>query len=254
MNNIMIKIFKFLLKPYKIRNIYKKLSVVCNLLEINITNLKKYLFELFSDVGFHYYINKKIKMAIKTCQSPKLGGWIDFFHGCVIYIIVRHIRPEIVVETGVGPGGTSAYILKALEDNKKGRLYSIDLPGNDALVYPNIGKDFNVHIPPSWEVGWLIPKWLRHRHELIIGDSSVELQKLLNKLKQVDIFLHDSLHTDEHILMELNTVMPFIKNNGILLCDDVNDNWSLAFIHFCKQRGIRYIVSNNRLGIGVVNL
>jgi hypothetical protein len=254
MDNMIIKIILLLLRPYKFIIFYQKISPMINLLGINIINLTKYLFKLFLDIRFHYYISKKMKMARKACPDPKLGGWLDFFCSCIVYIIVRHIKPETVIETGVGPGGSSAYILKALEDNKKGKLYSIDLPGNDALIYPRIGKNVNIHIPNGFEVGWLIPKWLKHRHELIIGDSSVELPKLLRRLKQVDIFLHDSLHTDEHILMEFNTVFPFVKNNGVLLCDDVNDYWSFAFIHFCKQRGIRYTVLKNRLGIGIVNL
>jgi cephalosporin hydroxylase len=146
-------------------------------------------------------------MAKRVSKNPKFGGWIDLPSGIILYTVTRKFKPEIVIETGVGPGASSAFILKALEDNKKGKLYSIDLPGNDAVVYPKLGKDFNIHIPEGFEVGWLIPNWLKHRHELIIGDSTVELPKLLLKLGKVDVFLHDSLHTDEHVLFELNTVI-----------------------------------------------
>ena len=45
-----------------------------------------------------------------------------------LYGICRRINPEIVVETGVSIGTSSSFILQALEDNKKGHLYSIDLP------------------------------------------------------------------------------------------------------------------------------
>lgn len=61
--------------------------------------------------------------------------------------------------------------------------------------------------------------------------------------------MHDSLHTDEHILMEFNTVFPCMNDKGVLLCDDVNEYWSLAFIKFCETKKIHYIIFNNRLGI-----
>jgi len=219
------------------------------LLGISTVRSIRYLTVLFLDRKFHNYINKKIKMAHMVCQSPKLGGWIDILDSCLIYIVVRHIKPNIMIETGVGPGGSSAFILKALNDNKKGILYSIDLPGNDALVYPELGKNFNIHIPKGWKTGWLIPEYLKYRHKLIFGDSRQELPKLLKKINKIDVFLHDSLHTDEHILMELQAVSPFMNDGSILLCDDVNERWSLAFAKFCKNRRIPFMVINNRLGI-----
>ncbi len=48
--------------------------------------------------------------------------------GSFLYAIVRSLKPETVLETGVASGLASAYILLALRQNKKGKLYSIDLP------------------------------------------------------------------------------------------------------------------------------
>jgi hypothetical protein len=39
------------------------------------------------------------------------------------------VKPDKVVETGVYKGSSSAVTLQALEDNNKGKLFSIDLPG-----------------------------------------------------------------------------------------------------------------------------
>ncbi len=244
-------ILKAIIKPHKI---IKEIAKLKESLDLSIIDVVKYSIRLFISVRFFYYISKMIKTAKEVCKDPRLGGWIDFPNCFIIYLIIRHIRPDVVIETGVGPGGSSAFILKALNDNKKGILYSIDLPGNDAIVYPKIGKNFNIHVPNGWEVGWLIPPWLKNRHFLIIGDSRKELVKLLNRLnKKVDVFLHDSLHTDEHILMEFTTVFPAMSSKGVLLCDDVVDYWSLAFIKFCKDKGISFKIFNNRLGVAVLN-
>jgi predicted O-methyltransferase YrrM len=46
----------------------------------------------------------------------------------IFYILMRKIKPKIVVETGVSFGVTSSFILQAMENNGYGTLYSIDLP------------------------------------------------------------------------------------------------------------------------------
>jgi predicted O-methyltransferase YrrM len=45
----------------------------------------------------------------------------------IFYILMRKIKPKIVVETGVSFGITSSFILQAMEENGFGTLYSIDL-------------------------------------------------------------------------------------------------------------------------------
>jgi hypothetical protein len=51
------------------------------------------------------------------------GGLPDF-----CYIICRALRPRVVLETGVGSGVTTSFILQALAINDEGHLWSIDLP------------------------------------------------------------------------------------------------------------------------------
>ena len=45
-----------------------------------------------------------------------------------LYFLIRELKPEKIIETGVHRGVSSLFILQALEDNEKGELYSIDLP------------------------------------------------------------------------------------------------------------------------------
>lgn len=208
-----------------------------------------YLLELLTDKQFWNHIDKVIEKAKRSFPDPKLGGWMLGFPCFMLYPIIRLVRPEIVVETGVGPGGSSALILNALNKNRKGHLYSIDLPGYDAIIYPKMGRLYNIHVPPGNEVGWLVSPSLRERWSLLLGDSKEILPRLLTDLDGIDVFLHDSLHTDEHIMFELECVFPRLKREGLLLCDDVNEYWSLAFIEFCKKNQLPYFVLSERLGI-----
>ena len=139
------------------------------------------------------------------------GAMVSPLEGSIIYTIIRCLKPKIVIETGVANGASSTFILSALEKNNLGKLYSIDLPSKDLLL--------------KEEIGWLVPKSLRHRWGLIIGNSRIVLPKLLAELGHVDIFLHDSLHTLEHILFELKESYDYIPKGGFLIVDDINIDW-----------------------------
>jgi hypothetical protein len=157
-----------------------------------------------------------------------------------IYSLIRYTQPEILVETGVGAGGTSLFILKALQANDKGNLYSIDLPGFDREFYPSIGKAYHIHVPNGYEPGWLVIPELKTRWNLILGDAKIELPNLLAKIKKLDFFLHDSLHTYEHMMFEYCLAYMYASSGAYLLSDDVIPYWSLAFIDFCAGVGLPF--------------
>ena len=149
------------------------------------------------------------------------------------YITVRAFRPNVVVETGVANGVSSTYLLLALEKNGRGKLHSIGL--NDPLFLP-VGKP----------LGWIVPESLRSRWNLIIGDSRELLPKLLSELGTVDVFIHDSLHTYEHMQWEYRTAYPFLRSGGLLLSDDAA--WNSAFEEFSREVGAK--VSSVVRGVG----
>ena len=142
-----------------------------------------------------------------------------------VYILVLHLKPEIVVETGVSDGMSSFFILSALNENKKGNLYSIDLP---EVGMPRLyGK----------EPGWIADDNLRKRWTLIYGKTEKKLAPLLNELKHVDIFLHDSEHSYTNMKFEFSTVLRYIKNGSLLLSDDVRSNSAFQELSDVKDFG-----------------
>ncbi len=126
------------------------------------------------------------------------------------YALIKLLKPEIVVETGVGAGVSSWTILHAMEENGVGRLVSIDLPTPNTELLP--------------AVGYLVPRELRHRWELRTGPSQRLLPQVLDELGQINIFLHDSRHSYSNQLREYQTAWPFIQNGGILVSDDVSND------------------------------
>jgi predicted O-methyltransferase YrrM len=141
-----------------------------------------------------------------------------------IYALVRLLKPDRVLETGVADGTTSAYILRALEDNGRGRLYSIDVPSE--------------RLPPGAAPGWIVDDGLRHRWTLRIGRSDELLKPLLDELGAIDVFLHDSLHTYDNMLFEYRTAWPFLTPGGLFLSHDIGRN--AAFFDFAREVGKRW--------------
>jgi Methyltransferase domain len=131
------------------------------------------------------------------------------------YAAVRALKPEVIVETGVANGISAAHLLLACHLNGRGRLYSIDINNGD-------------YLPPGKTVGWIVPDYLRERWTLMLADSKDVLPKLFTQLGAVDIFIHDSLHTYEHMKFEINLSYPRIKPGGLLLVDDENFNTAFA--------------------------
>ena len=152
----------------------------------------------------------------------------------VIYALVRILRPQLAVETGVLHGLTSAFVLRALEKNGEGNLVSVDLPS-----YPEEGpsnKDgYDACLPKGTEPGWVVPDTCRDRWDLRLGRSVDLLPELLEKSGPIGLFIHDSEHTYSTMWAEFNLAWPALSEGGVLLCDNVSDN--AAFFDFCRRVG-----------------
>ena len=116
-----------------------------------------------------------------------------------------------VVETGVARGLTTRVLLEALERNGRGRLWSIDLP---PLLEHGLAE----------EIGAAVPGRLYERWTLLRGSSRRRLPGLVAGLGQIDLFLHDSMHTARNLRFELNHVWPALAPAGAALIDDVEKN------------------------------
>lgn len=156
-----------------------------------------------------------------------------------LYALVRLLGPEHVVETGVSSGVSSAHLLAALKRNRRGRLHSIDLPTRQKG--PTLGPEESpVSLPPGHATGWAVPDPLRTRWDLRIGPAQKLLPRLVRELPRLGLFLHDDLHTPEHLTFELTTVRPHLAPGAVVLAD--NTMWTgEAFPRFCHALGVRLV-------------
>jgi len=183
-----------------------------------------YLNKILSDEDFHHNVWSKL-------HRLNYSGWIDFPQG--LYTLIRLLKPEIVVETGVAAGVSSAYILKALEENDNGELLSIDFPNYELNYFPKLGLNPVSILPDGKEPGFAVPAELRHRWHLKLGKKSQEiLPQLLKEFGNCDCFLHDSEHTYKNMMFEYREAWRHLRNGGLLLSDNIFMN--SAFHDFSK--------------------
>ena len=198
--------------------------------DIERTRIDAYLMDLLGNHTFFEEINRKmIATRHRRIRSPY---WSEF-----IYIATRILQPDIVFETGVFDGESSAVLLQAMEDNNKGTLISVDLP----QVGPPDSFDelVEMSLPAGCSPGWVVPERLRSRWQLLLGDSKTILPKLFEEHPKIDIFFHDSLHTFEHQYFEYSLAWPHLRDGGLLMSDDIL--WTPAFHKFCRKKQRRYI-------------
>jgi predicted O-methyltransferase YrrM len=135
-----------------------------------------------------------------------------------LYGLTRWLRPAVVVESGGFIGMSSAFILKALADEKRttATLYSIELS-------------------EDCDQGALIPNELRSAS----GGFMPMRGKVEDFLKRdqlpspIDMFLHDSSHSRRHMLWEFRQFWPRLRDGGLLVSHDVQMN--AAFPEFVAK-------------------
>jgi predicted O-methyltransferase YrrM len=149
-----------------------------------------------------------------ACGSEGVMGALDC---ATLYGLTRWSRPTVLVESGGFIGMSSAFILKALADEKLAgsKLYSIELS-------------------EDCEQGALIPDELRSSGGFVPMRGRIEdLLKGDELPRSIDMFLHDSSHSYEHMLWEFRQFWPRLRDGGLLVSHDVQMN--AAFPEFVTK-------------------
>ena len=145
------------------------------------------------------------------------GGYSDADRslGLAAWCTVLHTRPRAVIETGVARGVTSRIVLEAMRENDRGQLWSIDLP------HP---FDRQLHA----QTGAAVTDACRARWSYLAGASSQRLPPLVAEVGQLDLFIHDSLHTAKNTVFEMEQAASIMSPGGVMLVDDISTHQGFA--------------------------
>ena len=171
------------------------------------------------------------------------GGWNDGDRAQAeaLWCLIAHMRPDTVAETGVARGLTTRVILEGLARNENGRLSSVDLPAVDSALHS--------------EIAVAVPQARRSRWTYVPGTSRARLGPVVADLGELDIFVHDSLHTRRNLRFELGTAWPALRAGGVAVVDDIDH--SLGFRAFVDHTSpsawlaVRHATGNGLWGMAV---
>jgi hypothetical protein len=144
----------------------------------------------------------------------------------LLYLTVRAMRPSRVVETGVGPGYSTAWILAALEANGSGELLSLG-PGS------HLGRTNGVG-PLS--VGSFVPPSLRHRWTLVLGNTEERFADILRPEHATDLVFVDRGPDLERTRFELHHAWQALAPSGLLLAHHIAT--TPAWADLCRAQGL----------------
>lgn len=197
--------------PTRAWNYLRRWTLLARYAEVPYGSITRYRRELIDDREFQQHLARNIGDANS-----------GFSRAAELYALVRALKPEVIIETGVDSGVSSSYLLRALAANGAGTLHSIDLP--DAA---------GGRLPEGRSPGWLVPDSLRGRWKLSLRDSRELLPDLLARLGHIDLFLHDGDHSYENMSFELEQALPRLSDGGLLVCDD--STLHTAWDDFCAK-------------------
>ena len=178
----------------------------------NLSGLDDFLININPDLWqeskkIHEEINERANKILPKLNIKLGGGASDK----LLYFIVRSKKPETIIETGVAAGFSSLSILKAIESNKKGKLYSSDFPY------------FRLKDPEKY-IGALVDRSIYKNWELEIEGDSINIPKFLNNIEELDLFHYDSDKSYHGKIKTFELVQPKLTRNSVIIFDDIQDD------------------------------
>ena len=168
---------------------------------------------------FHKEFEQRSNEKLKEISFKMGGGG----HYLLLYFLVRRLKPSVVVETGVASGFSTQAILKGMQINGKGKLYSSDFP------------IFRVKNPEKY-IGILVDEDLKKDWKLFIEGDRISLPKICNEVNEIDIFHYDSDKSYKGREFAFKTISPKMRKDSLIIFDDIHNN--SHFFDYVKKNGI----------------
>jgi hypothetical protein len=163
------------------------------------------------------------RVAAARNTGSVMGGGMEVD---LLFNLVRLLKPERIVETGVAYGWSSLSVLAGLEENNQGALWSSN------LAYA--GMDCEA------DVGCAVPEKLRTRWHLFRGPDSQMLPQIINEIKTCQMVVYDSDKSYAGRRASYKLLWNILDVGGLFVSDDIADN--LGFFHFARTLGQKPLI------------
>lgn len=125
-------------------------------------------------------------------------------YGHLLFMMVRHLRANSILELGTSLGITTSYLASAHPNTRV-----ITIEGSESIA-KIAQENFN--------------KLKLKNIELVVGNFDTELKRICEERKQFDLIFIDGNHREVPTINYFNTVLPYCHNDTVLLFDDIH--WS----------------------------
>jgi glycosyltransferase involved in cell wall biosynthesis len=168
---------------YRVANVDEMLTAIAEVTGVPRNALAGYAAETDSDPELGDRLARRLRWRFDVKHRPPLGNRLGW------YVLVRAVRPSLVLETGIYHGLGSLTLLRALERNRAegspGRLVSFD---------------------SSPDTGWMVDRGSYPEWRMVVGLVHDTLEPALAG-QQVGALFHDSVHTEEHQQFEFGVAL-----------------------------------------------
>lgn len=94
-----------------------------------------------------------------------------------------------------------------------------------------------------------VPQSLRSDSRYASGSARLVLPRLLRRLGTIDLFVHDSLHTYDHMAFEFKLARAHLSSTGLIVSDDINTNQAFAEMVQSEQTLDGVAITQERSGM-----
>lgn len=140
-------------------------------------------------------------------------GQYDWFAGQVLYCLVRHTRPRVVIEFSTSSGYSTTFMAAAVRRNGEGHIHTVDI---DASAQQAAAR-------------WLAEQELSSAVTLHLGDCRTVVPTLLSD--DVDMLFIDTLHSFDMAAWYFTSLIPHLRRDALVQIHDVMPPEARVRIH-----------------------
>ena len=169
-----------------------------------------------------YESQKKILTKLRSAMESYRGPEMSESESAFLCGFLKSYKPKKILEVGVANGGTTAIILQTLEDiGEPYKMYSVDIskqcysfPGKVTGHVATFAKENNLLTPPQ--------STLTGEHKFYLGDY---LPQVIDEIGgDIDFVILDTVHYTPGELLDFPVMLPYLKDNAIVVLHDVSLN------------------------------
>ena len=218
MNSLLLKIIRSLIRPYKIsKKIFNKLNYDFNYKKYNQNIFEKEQNDIFKYFGLNRGEGiKKLTLLKKDLDFQSRDIGMSSEHEVIFSSLSLDKNKSITDILEVGTfDGFNALLLSNLFPNSN--IDTIDLPENDDDFINFYNRKDN------------ISKFIQDRNNILSKNKNINFfplnsLKLLNHKKKYDLIWIDGAHGYPVACIDIINSLHILKENGLILCDDVHLN------------------------------